>query len=499
MTIKKKINISNILMIVVPVFVGFISAYIILRGIGTENEYWETMEKMYNDKNGIFSAQSIAYAYKQELLTIRQKGSSKIEPTKKMKLLEEDMSDLGYHFWVVLDDETYFNNITETETKLLNEKLSETIAQADDITMSSDEMSIVKSTFHKPDYLCTVIAVHTPDNQVIEQSYFKGYLFRYFLLGGSIILGAILFVHLGISIWISKSILVPLNKISEGTRKIKNGELDFQIHYRNKDEFGEVCEDFDEMRMYLKKSVEERLKYEQYRTELLRGISHDLRTPLTSIKGYTEGLMEASNYEVDIEEDGVKGLERANAERYDMILLDVMLPGISGFDICKALRKNSDVPIILVTARKEDIDKIRGLGFGADDYIVKPFSPSELVARVKAHINIHELLLNRGGTENKEIVIKDLRIIPLSRRVFMKDKELNLTNREFDLLLFLAENPNIVFSKETLFDRVWGLDAIGDISTVTVHINRLREKIEADNAKPEYICTIWGAGYRFQV
>lgn len=212
--------------------------------------------------------------------------------------------------------------------------------------------------------------------------------------------------------------------------------------------------------------------------------------------------LEASNYETETVGNGILGMKYAKEKEYDLILLDVMLPGLSGFEICRELRKDMDIPIIMVTAKGEDIDKIRGLGLGVDDYIVKPFSPSELVARVKAHLGIHERLLfkNEGAQKkNEEINIKQLRILPLSRRVYVNDQEVILANKEFELLLFLARNPNIVFSKEVLFDRVWGMDAMGDASTVTVHINRLREKIEADTSKPEYIDTVWGAGYRFQV
>lgn len=212
--------------------------------------------------------------------------------------------------------------------------------------------------------------------------------------------------------------------------------------------------------------------------------------------------LEASNYETETAGSGILGLKYAKEKEYDLILLDVMLPGISGFDICRELRKETDIPIIMVTAKGEDIDKIRGLGLGVDDYMVKPFSPSELVARVRAHLGIHERLLQRkDGTpkKNEEISIRQLRILPLSRRVYVRDREVLLANKEFELLLFLAQNPNIVFSKEILFDRVWGMDAMGDTSTVTVHINRLREKIEEDSSKPEYIDTVWGAGYRFRI
>lgn len=214
--------------------------------------------------------------------------------------------------------------------------------------------------------------------------------------------------------------------------------------------------------------------------------------------------LEVSNYEVDVVQDGEKGYKQAQATKYDLIILDVMLPNMDGFEICKQIREKSLVPIIMVTAKKTDIDKIRGLGFGADDYMVKPFSPAELVARVRSHINIHEKLIQEAvgmqeERKNNLIQEKDLKIDTLSHRVFIHDKEVTLANKEYELLTFLAKNKNIVFSKESLFDKVWGFDAIGDVSTVTVHINRIREKIEEDISSPTYIETVWGAGYRFKV
>ena len=210
--------------------------------------------------------------------------------------------------------------------------------------------------------------------------------------------------------------------------------------------------------------------------------------------------LEANDYEVEITSDGCEGMRLAREGDYDLILLDVMLPGLSGFEICRELRKKRNLPIIMVTAKKSDVDKIRGLGLGADDYIVKPFSPTELVARVKAHIQIHERLLkDTTPKEEPSIEIRDLKIVPASRRVFVRGREVSMTNKEFELLWFLADNPNIVFSKDTLFDRIWGMDAMGDTATVTVHVNRIREKIEKDTSEPEYIETVWGVGYRFNI
>ncbi|MBS7361468.1 MAG: response regulator transcription factor [Oscillospiraceae bacterium] len=209
--------------------------------------------------------------------------------------------------------------------------------------------------------------------------------------------------------------------------------------------------------------------------------------------------LEANGYEVEIALDGKSGLDRALESDFDLVILDVMLPGIDGFEVCRQIRKSKECPVLMVSAKKDEIDKIRGLGLGADDYITKPFSPSELVARVTAHISRYERLTSKGEEPvNYVINIGNLSIDKNARRVFINDEEVSLTNKEFDLLVFLASNPNVVFSKDTIFDKIWGLDAIGETSTVTVHINRIREKIEDDSSNPQYIETVWGAGYRFK-
>ncbi len=210
--------------------------------------------------------------------------------------------------------------------------------------------------------------------------------------------------------------------------------------------------------------------------------------------------LEASGFEVEIAGNGVEGQRLAEQGDYALLLLDVMLPGRNGFDICRDVRKKKNVPIILLTARTDDIDKVRGLGLGADDYIVKPFHPTEMVARVQAHIRIHERLLRESREEQQrkqELSFGDLTISAPQRRVIVRGREVRLANREYELLYFLASNPGIVFSRDTLFDRIWGMEAVGDTATVMVHINRLREKIEKNPQKPEYILTVWGAGYKF--
>ncbi|MGM7724315.1 response regulator transcription factor [Metabacillus sp. Hm71] len=206
-----------------------------------------------------------------------------------------------------------------------------------------------------------------------------------------------------------------------------------------------------------------------------------------------------NGFDVELVESGKEGLEQALTIEYDLIIVDLMLPHVDGFEICRQVRAVKDIPILIVSAKKEDIDKIRGLGLGADDYVIKPFSPSELVARVKAHLARYERLSGNKQVDKKEISIRGLTIAETSRRVYVNDKEVNLTAKEFELLTFLAKHPNRVFSKEELFDIIWGQDLAGDITTVTVHIRKIRGKIEIDPANPQFIETVWGAGYRFSV
>ncbi|WP_373229326.1 response regulator transcription factor [Cohnella sp.] len=218
-----------------------------------------------------------------------------------------------------------------------------------------------------------------------------------------------------------------------------------------------------------------------------------------SIAELERDYLEINGYSVDIENSGDLGLQRALSTDYNLIILDLMLPKVDGFEICRRIRSEKDIPILMVSAKKEDIDKIRGLGLGADDYIIKPFSPGELVARVKAHLSRYERLSGRKESRNNEIRIRGLMMDKTARRVFVNDKEVAFTTKEFDLLFYLAMNPNRVFSKEQLFDQLWGMDAMGEIATVTVHIRKLREKVELDPSDPQYIETIWGAGYRFRI
>ena len=218
-----------------------------------------------------------------------------------------------------------------------------------------------------------------------------------------------------------------------------------------------------------------------------------------AIADLEKDYLELSGFDVEIENDGTSGMERALNEDFDMFILDLMLPGTDGFEICRKIREKKNTPVLMVSAKKDDIDKIRGLGLGADDYITKPFSPSELVARVKAHLARYERLIGSTAQKNDIIEIRGIRIDKTARRVWVNEEEKQFTTKEFDLLTFLAENPNHVFTKDELFSKIWDMESIGDIATVTVHIKKIREKIEFNTAKPQYIETIWGVGYRFKM
>ena len=218
-----------------------------------------------------------------------------------------------------------------------------------------------------------------------------------------------------------------------------------------------------------------------------------------AIADLEKDYLELSGFQVDIATDGRIGLERALSDDFELVILDLMLPGVDGFEICRQVRETKNTPIIMVSAKKDDIDKIRGLGLGADDYMTKPFSPSELVARVKAHLARYDRLTGSAVEANKVIEIRGLKIDTTARRVWINGEEKTFTTKEFDLLTFLASHPNHVYTKEELFREIWDMESIGDIATVTVHIKKIREKVEMDTSNPQYIETIWGVGYRFKV
>lgn len=215
-----------------------------------------------------------------------------------------------------------------------------------------------------------------------------------------------------------------------------------------------------------------------------------------SIARLETDYLEIEGFDVTHCTDGRQGLDIALQTPWDLIILDLMLPGMDGFEICRRLREKLDIPMLVVSARSEDIDKIRALGLGADDYVTKPFSPAELVARVKSHLKRYQRLAGKAA-EADEIIAGTLSIHLRSHRVHVAGVEIPLTSKEFELLVFLASHPDIVFSREQLFEKIWGLDNYGDIGTIAVHIQKIRKKIEADPASPRFIETVWGAGYRF--
>ena len=220
-----------------------------------------------------------------------------------------------------------------------------------------------------------------------------------------------------------------------------------------------------------------------------------------SIARLQKDYLEVADFQVEICDDGMKALNKIKNNKYDLLILDIMLPSINGFDILRSIQETKDIPVLLVSAKKDEIDKIKAFSLGADDYITKPFSPGELVARVKSHLRNYEKLKNKFGEKVKKdiLIIRGLEIRKASRQVFINGKEVNLPQKEFELLLYLGENPNKVFGREELFEKIWGMDALGDSATVTVHVGRVREKIESSPSNPQYIETVWGAGYRLRV
>lgn len=216
-----------------------------------------------------------------------------------------------------------------------------------------------------------------------------------------------------------------------------------------------------------------------------------------SILQLEKDYLEANGFRVETATNGADGLNLALGGGFDLILLDVMLPKVSGLEICKKVREISNIPILFVSAKRDDIDKIKGLGLGADDYIVKPFSPSELAARVIAHIKRYERLVGSSKPQSSVIEIGTLKIDKTARRVFVNSKEITLTNKEFDLLACFAEEPDKIFSKEELFEKIWQYDSMGETSTVTVHVNRIRDKLFAADKDFQGVNTVWGRGYRF--
>ncbi len=217
-----------------------------------------------------------------------------------------------------------------------------------------------------------------------------------------------------------------------------------------------------------------------------------------SIREVVALYLQREGFSVDAVSDGPSALARASARRPDLVVLDLMLPALDGFEVCRRLREAGPVPVIMLTAKGAEADRVSGLETGADDYVVKPFSPRELVARVRAVLRRVNQVTPATDPSAGPLEFSDLRIDPRSRAVTARGGAIALTVREFDLLWFLASHPSQVFTRSQLLDRVWGVDFFGDASNVTVHVRRLREKIERDPAQPRFIATVWGVGYKFE-
>lgn len=294
MTIKKKIKLSNIMMVLIPIlFTAIVITVCLHTSLGS---YWYTLEAMYSDENNIQFAQSMIYTYQQELWEnnwaqgVHTDGE--IKQSNEMYHLENKMSGMGYHFMITKNEKLIYSNLTEEDRQAARSVAGDGIDTAKTLTASRHEVSVIKNTFYYGEKIFCITAVHRQRTDQGVVNYLKNYILKYLL--GIIVFFVVLtvFVNGILSWWISKSILHPLKQLSKGTKEIRDGNLDTRMTYGKKDEFGEVCRDFEDMRAYLKESVEQRLKDEQRRRELITGISHDLRTPLTSISGYLAGLID---------------------------------------------------------------------------------------------------------------------------------------------------------------------------------------------------------------
>lgn len=219
-----------------------------------------------------------------------------------------------------------------------------------------------------------------------------------------------------------------------------------------------------------------------------------------SIAELEKTYLDFYGYECDIAANGENGLALFEKGQYSLVIVDVMLPGaMDGLDLCRVIRRRSDVPLMIVSAKVDDADKIAALGLGIDDYITKPFHGGELVARVRAHISRYEALTNKETVPKRSTVtIRDIVIDKGSHKVIFRGKEVKFTEKEFQILLLLAEHPDIAFTKDQIFDYVWGMDSMGDVSTVTVHVKKIRDKLNGGEGAKPYIETVWGVGYRFR-
>lgn len=547
-------------MILVPLILMVSMGILWLQTAG--QKYWQPIEEMYEDKNGVISAQNLIYAYQEELWDTNWReleslddeiaDTGELTQTPEMVRLRKDLTDLGFHFTVLLNDEKLYSNTSEAEWMQVEKLIGPIPEQAKSVTVGNEDVSVIKCSFYEDGEECSIIAVSNGTGNVLgSKSYLQKYVIPYVWILGACAVLIVVLVNVCCSRWINSLIIPPMKEIRQGMKKVKSGVLDGEIPVLRQDELGEMCEEFNEMQRQLKRSKEEQMKYEAYRKGLISSISHDLRTPLTTIKGYVGGIldgiadteekkkkyllavqtrtkdlenlvnqlssynkMENHTFNYQKEQTDLKEFVRGYLEENEAFIsehrLDILLSAEDNINLVmdrgafKRILDNLLTNSIRYRGKEQsrieiNIQKKDGriLWSVADDYVVKPFSPVELTARVKAHMQIHKTL--KEGNKEDVISAGPLRIYPGSYRAYKGEQALELTSREFQLLMFLAQNPNIVFTRERIFDSVWGMEAVGDMSTVTVHVNKLRDKIEDDPSEPQIIQTVWGVGYRFKL
>lgn len=547
-------------MILVPLILMVSMGILWLQTAG--QKYWQPIEEMYEDKNGVISAQNLIYAYQEELWDTNWReleslddeiaDTGELTQTPEMVRLRKDLTDLGFHFTVLLNDEKLYSNTSEAEWMQVEKLIGPIPEQAKSVTVGNEDVSVIKCSFYENGEECSIIAVSNGTGNVLgSKSYLQKYVIPYVWILGACAVLIVVLVNVCCSRWINSLIIPPMKEIRQGMKKVKSGVLDGEIPVLRQDELGEMCEEFNEMQRQLKRSKEEQMKYEAYRKGLISSISHDLRTPLTTIKGYVGGIldgiadteekkkkyllavqtrtkdlenlvnqlssynkMENHTFNYQKEQTDLKEFVRGYLEENEAFIsehrLDILLSAEDNINLVmdrgafKRILDNLLTNSIRYREKEQsrieiNIQKKDGriLWSVADDYVVKPFSPVELTARVKAHMQIHKTL--KEGNREDVISAGPLRIYPGSYRAYKGEQALELTSREFQLLMFLAQNPNIVFTRERIFDSVWGMEAVGDMSTVTVHVNKLRDKIEDDPSEPQIIQTVWGVGYRFKL
>lgn len=547
-------------MILVPLILMVSMGILWLQTAG--QKYWQPIEEMYEDKNGVISAQNLIYAYQEELWDTNWReleslddeiaDTGELTQTPEMVRLRKDLTDLGFHFTVLLNDEKLYSNTSEAEWMQVEKLIGPIPEQAKSVTVGNEDVSVIKCSFYEDGEECSIIAVSNGTGNVLgSKSYLQKYVIPYVWILGACAVLIVVLVNVCCSRWINSLIIPPMKEIRQGMKKVKSGVLDGEIPVLRQDELGEMCEEFNEMQRQLKRSKEEQMKYEAYRKGLISSISHDLRTPLTTIKGYVGGIldgiadteekkkkyllavqtrtkdlenlvnqlssynkMENHTFNYQKEQTDLKEFVRGYLEENEAFIsehrLDILLSAEDNINLVmdrgafKRILDNLLTNSIRYREKEQsrieiNIQKKDGriLWSVADDYVVKPFSPVELTARVKAHMQIHKTL--KEGNKEDVISAGPLRIYPGSYRAYKGEQALELTSREFQLLMFLAQNPNIVFTRERIFDSVWGMEAVGDMSTVTVHVNKLRDKIEDDPSEPQIIQTVWGVGYRFKL